>query len=62
MCERAGIGYAIPNFKERGITTAERLAALELQDYDLVGVTDTDHRKKLFILVQRVRLVSSWDA
>lgn len=52
-----GLAYSIPKFKEMGIDTPTKLAELELPDYDLVGVTDTDHRKKLFFLVQRVKMV-----
>jgi hypothetical protein len=40
-----------------GITTPAQLAMLELQDYDLVGVTDTAERKKLFFLIERVKIV-----
>ncbi len=52
----AGLASSIPKFKELGITTPEKLAAFSLPDYDLVGVDDTNDRKKLFFLVQRLKV------
>ena len=50
---RAGVGYAIPAFEEAGVATARDLAKLELgPDFDAVGVTDEDDRRKLFYLVE----------
>lgn len=52
-----GLGYSVEHFRILGIDTPDKFAAFSLPDYDLVGVTDTEDRKRLFFLVQRVKLV-----
>ncbi|KAG5192567.1 hypothetical protein JKP88DRAFT_138748, partial [Tribonema minus] len=51
-----GLGYAIPTFKAQGVIVPEKLSRLSLDEFEGLGVTNTEDRKKLFYLVQRVRL------
>jgi hypothetical protein len=54
-----GLEYIIPKLKENGITTPKKLAQLSLRDiYDVVGVEDEEHRKKLYFLIQRLQTVN----
>jgi len=54
-----GLGYSVEHFRGLGIDTPDKFAGFSLPDYDLVGVTDTEDRKRLFFLVQRVKVVSA---
>lgn len=54
-----GLDYSIEHFRALGIDTPDKFAAFSLPDYDLVGVTDAGDRKRLFFLVQRVKVVRS---
>ena len=56
--ERIGLGYAVPHFKERGIVNPKALTALNIKDYEDLHVSDLGDRKRLYELVQRVRLAS----
>jgi hypothetical protein len=56
--QNTGLGYSVEHFRGLGIDTPDKFAAFSLPDYDLVGVTDTEDRKRLFFLVQRVKVVS----
>ena len=56
--ERIGLGYAVPNFKARGIVNPKALTALNIKDYEDLQVSDLADRKRLYELVQRVRLAS----
>ena len=51
-----GLAYAIPSFRSRHITTPQKLSLLTLADYDALGVKEVGDRKKLFYLVQRIRM------
>jgi hypothetical protein len=53
-----GLDYIIPKLKAQGITTPKKLAALSLRDiYEVVGVEDTEDRKKLYFLIRRLKSV-----
>eukprot|EP01042_Synura_sphagnicola_P032592 gene32592-41915_t len=53
-----GLEYIIPKLKAQGITTPKKLAALSLRDiYEVVGVEDTDDRKKLYFLIRRLKSI-----
>ena len=56
--ERIGLGYAIPYFKEKNITSPKALTSLTIKDYEDLHVSDLSDRKRLYELVQRVRLAS----
>ena len=51
-----GLSYAISSFRAKGITTPQKLSRLTLADYDSLGVKEVGDRKKLFYLVQRIRM------
>jgi hypothetical protein len=46
----------IAAFDRAGIVEPEALASLEMNQYESLGVTEVSDRKKLFHLVQRVRI------
>jgi hypothetical protein len=46
----------IAAFERAGIVEPETLASLEMNQYESLGVIDASDRKKLFHLVQRVRI------
>ena len=56
--ERIGLGYAVPHFQARGITNPKALTSLNIKDYEELHVSDLGDRKRLYELVQRVRLAS----
>ena len=56
--ERIGLGYAVPYFKEKGIISPKALTSLTIKDYEDLHVSDLSDRKRLYELVQRVRLAS----
>ena len=52
-----GIGLrsdVIRNFKDAGIVSPEHLVGLDAIYYEFLGVTNPDHRRKLFYLVQQI--------
>jgi len=51
-----GIGYASAAFKKAGITSPTTLANVTLNSYDSLGITDVNDRKKLFYLIQRIKM------
>eukprot|EP00523_Entomoneis_sp_CCMP467_P020264 CAMPEP_0168863604 /NCGR_PEP_ID=MMETSP0727-20121128/19034_1 /TAXON_ID=265536 /ORGANISM="Amphiprora sp., Strain CCMP467" /LENGTH=1102 /DNA_ID=CAMNT_0008918675 /DNA_START=25 /DNA_END=3333 /DNA_ORIENTATION=+ len=51
-----GLSYAWPNFEAAGIVTPAALANLDVTMFASLGVTDSEHRRKLFYLVQRIKL------
>ena len=51
-----GLGHAIPNFTAAGIVTPDALAELELDYYEALGISSPEDRRKLFYLVQRIKL------
>jgi len=55
-----GLDYIIPKLKANGITTPKKLAQLSLLDmYEVVGVEDSEDRKKLYFLIQRLQTILS---
>ena len=55
---RIGLGYAVQNFKRRKIDTPQALIGLTFQDYDDLEISVLADRKRLFELVQRVRMAA----
>ena len=55
---RIGLGYAVKNFKRRKIDTPQALIGLTFQDYDDLEISVLADRKRLFELVQRVRMAA----
>jgi kinesin family member 2/24 len=53
-----GLGYAFPAFRAAGIVTPSALAELDLAHYEALGIVSPDDRRKLFYLVQRIRLAT----
>ncbi|CAM9985811.1 unnamed protein product [Pylaiella littoralis] len=51
-----GLGYAVPVFAGQGISSPEMLAELDIVDFPELGISDQNDRKKLFYLIQRVKL------
>lgn len=51
-----GLSHAIPNFTAAGIVTPAALAELDLAHYEALGVSSPEDRRKLFYLVQRIKL------
>lgn len=56
---RLDLGYALPRFEELDALSLERFSSLELDDFDDLGMVDVNHRRKLWYLIQRIRLVSA---
>ena len=56
--ERIGLGYAVDSFKEKGVNSPQALIGLTFQDYDDLKITALADRKRLFELVQRVRMAA----
>ena len=53
-----GLGHAVANFKAAGIVTPSALAELDVTHYVALGVTDPADRRKLFYLVQRIKMAT----
>lgn len=51
-----GLGHAIPSFTKAGIVTPSALAELNIHHYEALGVVDPEDRRKLFFLVERIKL------
>jgi len=51
-----GLTHAVQSFRNAGINTPGALAKLELGQYEDLGVVDATDRKKLFYLVQRIKM------
>lgn len=51
-----GLSHAVPNFTAAGIVTPAALAELDLAHYEALGVSSAEDRRKLFYLVQRIKL------
>lgn len=56
-----GLSHAIPSFKAAGIVTPAALAELDLAHYEALGVKDPTDRRKLFYLVQRIKMAADHD-
>ena len=57
-----GLAYAWPTFEAAGIVTPAALASLDVTVFAALGVTDPEDRRKLFYLVQRIKLAVVNDA
>ena len=53
-----GLGYAFPAFRAAGIVTPAALAELDLAHYEALGISDPADRRKLFYLVQRIKMAT----
>lgn len=51
-----GLSHAVPNFTAAGIVTPAALAELDLAHYEALGIKSPDDRRKLFYLIQRIKL------
>ena len=51
-----GLSYAVPTFQAAGIDTPAALALLDVSYFEGLGVTDPEDRRKLFFLVQRIKM------
>ncbi|CAM9353754.1 unnamed protein product, partial [Ectocarpus sp. 6 AP-2014] len=51
-----GLGYAVPIFAGQGIDSPDMLSELDVVDFPELGISDQNDRKKLFYLIQRVKL------
>lgn len=55
--EKIGLDYAIPAFRVAGINSPSALAQIQMSDYEKLGVTDWEDKKKLLYLVQRIQVL-----
>jgi hypothetical protein len=51
-----GLRSVVPTFEAAGIVSPSHLADLDVSYFESLGVTDPDDRRKLFYLVQRIKL------
>ncbi len=51
-----GLRSVVPTFEAAGIVSPAHLADLDVSYFESLGVTDPDDRRKLFYLVQRIKL------
>lgn len=51
-----GLNSVAPTFEAAGIVTPTHLAELDVSYFESLGVTDPDDRRKLFYLVQRIKM------
>mmetsp|Transcript_3557 Transcript_3557/g.8564 ORF Transcript_3557/g.8564 Transcript_3557/m.8564 type:complete len:1038 (+) Transcript_3557:119-3232(+) len=51
-----GLGSVVPTFEAAGIVSPSHLADLDVTYFESLGVTDPDDRRKLFYLVQRIKM------
>lgn len=51
-----GLSHAIPSFKAAGIVSPKDLAELDLAHYEALGISEPADRRKLFYLVQRIKM------
>lgn len=51
-----GLNHVVPTFESHGISNANDLVKLKLADYVSLGVVDSDDRKKLYYLIQRIKM------
>jgi SAM domain (Sterile alpha motif) len=51
-----GLSSAVPTFQAAGIVTPDALAELDVAHFEALGILDPDDRRKLFYLVQRIKL------
>lgn len=51
-----GLDHALENFKAAGIVTPSALAELEVAHFEALGVKEPNERRKLFYLIQRIKV------
>ena len=51
-----GLRSVVPTFEAAGIVSPSHLADLDVSYFESLGVTDPDDRRKLFYLVQRIKM------
>ncbi|CAJ1896696.1 unnamed protein product [Cylindrotheca closterium] len=51
-----GLSSAVPTFHAAGITTPSALAELDVNHFEALGISDPNDRRKLFYLVQRIKM------
>jgi kinesin family protein 2/24 len=51
-----GLSSAVPTFQAAGIVTPAALAELDVAHFEALGISDPDDRRKLFYLVQRIKM------
>jgi len=51
-----GLRSVVPTFEAAGIVSPAHLADLDVSYFESLGVTDPDDRRKLFYLVQRIKM------
>ncbi|GAX26272.1 kinesin family member 2/24 [Fistulifera solaris] len=51
-----GLSYAVPTFHAAGIDNPAALAQLDVSHFEALGVKDGEDRRKLFFLVQRIKM------
>jgi Kinesin motor domain/SAM domain (Sterile alpha motif) len=56
-----GLSSAVPTFQAAGIVTPAALAELDVTHFEALGISDPDDRRKLFYLVQRIKMAVSKD-
>jgi hypothetical protein len=56
-----GLAHCIPSFKAAGIVSPKDLAELDLAHYEALGVSEPADRRKLFYLVQRIKMAVNED-
>lgn len=56
-----GLSSVVPTFQAAGIVTPTALAELDVAHFEALGVSDPDDRRKLFYLVQRIKMAVNKD-
>lgn len=56
-----GLSSAVPTFQAAGIVTPAALAELDVAHFEALGISDPDERRKLFYLVQRIKMAVNKD-
>ncbi len=56
-----GLNNAVPTFQAAGIVTPAALAELDVAHFEALGISDPDDRRKLFYLVQRIKMAVNKD-
>ena len=51
-----GLTHVIPQFESQGISNVNDLVKLKYQDYPSLGVIESDDRKTLYYLIQRIKI------
>jgi Kinesin motor domain/SAM domain (Sterile alpha motif) len=54
--DKLGLAEVAPTFEAAGIVAPKHLATLDVSYFESLGVTSSEHRRKLFYLCQRIKL------